>query len=141
MRVPRRIAVAIVAATLVAGALAGCSESDDSASGAAGADLSITFRDPDAGGADRVWTLGCAPASGDLPDPAAACERLAGLGSEAWAPVPGDVACAEIFGGPQTLSVEGRHDGADVAASFSRTNACEIARYDRIVTALGLGQL
>lgn len=86
---------------------------------------------------ERRWTLECGPASGDLPNAESACERLAAL-EDPWAPVPADVACAEIFAGPQTVAVTGSFDGEAVDASFSRNNACETERFDRVATALGI---
>jgi hypothetical protein len=45
--------------------------------------------------------------------------------------VPADVACTEIYGGPATARVRGTLQGKPVDARFSRTNGCEIARWER----------
>jgi hypothetical protein len=85
---------------------------------------------PGAGPA-RVWTLACAPPAGTLPGRARACTRLARL-ARPFAPTPKDVACAEIYGGPQTAEVRGFFRGRRVRATFNRTNGCEIARWNRL---------
>ena len=78
------------------------------------------------------YTLSCAdPAVGDLPDPAAACATLRGL-TDPFAPPSGDVACTEIYGGPQTAQVTGRWAGADVDLALARTDGCQIAQWDRL---------
>jgi hypothetical protein len=46
-------------------------------------------------------------------------------------PVPADVACTEIYGGPATARVRGSLDGTPVDVRFERTNGCEIARWHR----------
>lgn len=62
------------------------------------------------------------------------CDRL---DPRAFAPVPGDVACTEIYGGPATGRVTGRVNGRPIDATFSRVNGCEIARWDRLEWLLG----
>jgi hypothetical protein len=52
-------------------------------------------------------------------------------------PVPGGVACTEIYGGPATARVVGVADGQEIDARFSRENGCEIARWDRLEPLLG----
>ena len=78
------------------------------------------------------YTLRCAdPAAGDLPDPAAACATLRGL-VDPFAPLAGDVACTEIYGGPQTARVTGRWAGAAVDLALARTDGCRIGQWDRL---------
>ena len=79
----------------------------------------------------HLWTLRC-PDGGSLPNPAEACERLADLGDEAFAPVPDGVGCTQIYGGPQVAEVRGTFEGEKVLARYNRTNGCEIARWDRV---------
>jgi hypothetical protein len=50
----------------------------------------------------------------------------------AFAPVPGDVVCTQIYGGPQQALVTGTLDGRKVRARFKRTNGCETARWQRL---------
>ena len=46
--------------------------------------------------------------------------------------MPKDVACTEIYGGPQEADVRGTFRGRPVDAHFSRTNGCEIERWDTV---------
>ena len=50
--------------------------------------------------------------------------------SKAFAPVNKRQVCTDIFGGPQTATIEGRVRGEVVSAKFSRQNGCEIARWN-----------
>jgi hypothetical protein len=79
----------------------------------------------------RVWTLRCVPVGGTLPRRAAACRRLAPLRSP-FAPTPKNVACTQIYGGPQEALVTGRFRGRPVHARFNRKDGCEIGRWDRV---------
>ena len=54
----------------------------------------------------------------------------------ASAPVPADVMCTEQYGGPQRARVTGTWHGRAVRASFTRTDGCQIARWDAIVPVL-----
>ena len=53
----------------------------------------------------KIWTLRC-PEGGTLPDAAEACSKLESL-DDPFAPVPKDVACTQIYGGPQEADVRG----------------------------------
>ena len=89
-------------------------------------------------GASRTLELTCDPPGGDHPDPAAACAALtAAGGAAAFAAPPRDETCTEIYGGPQVAFVEGTVDGQTVRARFSRTNGCEISRWDALGPLLG----
>jgi hypothetical protein len=79
----------------------------------------------------QVWRLRCGPAGGTLPRPGAACARLARL-ERPFAPVPKDMACTQIYGGPQVARVTGTFRGRRVWATFKRTDGCEIARWNRV---------
>jgi hypothetical protein len=79
--------------------------------------------------APREWRLHCDLAGGTHPAPEKACEQLFDL-ADPFAPTPGDAICAEVYGGPAVAEVEGLFRGESVDAKFSRTNACEIARWD-----------
>jgi hypothetical protein len=78
----------------------------------------------------KVWTLTC-PDRGTLPRPRRACERLAAI-KNPFAPVPKSAACTLVYGGPKVADVSGRFRGRRVSAHFSRTNGCEIARWNRV---------
>jgi hypothetical protein len=115
---------------LVALVSAGCG------SGTAGgtAMLTITVQDG-AGGAPRVWTLTCDPPGGDHPDPAAACAAI-DAAPRPFAPVPADMACTEIYGGPETATITGTWRGEPVDAAYRRTDGCEIARWTALAPVL-----
>ena len=100
------------------------------------AELTITVGD--GGGATSTSTLTCLPAGGDHPDPDAACAALAAAWPEAFEPPATDVACTEIYGGPETATVTGTIDGQSVNASFSRTDGCQIARWDALSALLAV---
>jgi subtilisin inhibitor-like len=77
------------------------------------------------------YTLRCAPAGGTLPHRAAACRNLLRLRAP-FAPAPKGTTCTQIYGGAQTALVTGRLRGKLVRARFSRTDGCEIARWNRV---------
>ena len=65
------------------------------------------------------------------PHSAAACRQLARLKAP-FAPTPQNVACAEIYGGPQKAVVVGRFRRRSVRATFNRRDGCEIERWNRV---------
>jgi hypothetical protein len=115
---------------LVLLAATGCMSRDTSGDGESeptSLEISVT---PGGEAPTKVWTLRC-PDGGTLPDAAEACSKLLSL-DDPFAPVPKDVACTEIYGGPQMAEVHGTFRGRRVDASFSRTNGCEIERWDKV---------
>lgn len=105
------------------------------------ADASLTVVLDDGSGTTSTWTLTCAPdgtVGGDHPDGAAACAALAAL-ADPFAPVRKDMACTMVYGGPQTATVRGTWNGADVTATFDRTDGCRTARWDRVAPLLQPG--
>jgi hypothetical protein len=112
---------------------AGCGEDDEQAArpgGSAFAELTVTV-DRDGKGPDRARArrVTCAAA--------ADCPALAAVKAEELEPTPGDVACTELYGGPQTATVTGRLRGREIDARFSRVNGCEIARWQAATAILG----
>lgn len=114
-------------------ALAGCGEDDEAAAPAPTpaprlADLRISV-DPDGRGPEgaRTATVRCA-----APSESAACGAAARLRPRDLEPVPRDVACTQIFGGPERARVTGTLRGEPVDARFSRSNGCEIARWEAV---------
>ena len=93
-------------------------------------ELSIVI--DDGTGTKTTWTLTCDPAGGTHPDPDAACRALEAHGANALPPVRKDVACTQVYGGPQTATITGTWQGKPVRSSFSRINGCEISRWDRL---------
>jgi|SRR3990170_699035 len=122
----RTFVVVGIATVLCAGGLA-------LAATPASTSLRVTYWEDGANaGTVTTWTLRCSPARGTLPRPAVACRRLAASGVKLFAPLPKDIVCTEIYGGPQKARVVGTVAGARVWATFTRTNGCEIARWARI---------
>ena len=116
------------AAVLVAClALAACGEDEEEPAAPAGslADLTVTV-DPDGEGSRpaRRATIRCESA-----EDSAVCRVVAQVPPKAFEPTPGNVACTQQYGGPQTATVEGTLRGDPVSAEFSRVNGCEIARW------------
>ena len=79
----------------------------------------------------KTWRLRCGPAGGTLPRAATACRRLAAV-ERPFAPVPKDVGCTAIYGGPQVARVTGTFERRRVWATFKRTDGCEIGRWNRV---------
>jgi Subtilisin inhibitor-like len=77
------------------------------------------------------WTLRCGPAAGTLPRRQRACERLLAL-RQPFRGVPKGLACTEIYGGPEVAEVRGTLRGRRVLARFSRTDGCQIERWNRV---------
>jgi Subtilisin inhibitor-like len=81
-------------------------------------------------GRSRQWKLYCERAGGTLPAPERACQKLFAL-EDPFAVTPPDAACTKIYGGPAVAKIEGLYQGETVNAEFSRTDGCEIARWNR----------
>jgi hypothetical protein len=86
-------------------------------------------------GPKKEYALTCFPAGGTVPQPEAACTALA-AGAVDFEPVPADAACTQIYGGPAVATVKGTVLGQPVDATFSRSNGCEIARWDKATALL-----
>jgi Subtilisin inhibitor-like len=126
--------VLVVAVTLLA---ASCGEGESDAEPAApetSVEVTLWPGGRDAGGMHRV-VLTCGPAGGTHPHSEEACAVLASE-EDALEPVPADVACTQIYGGPQEARVAGVVGGREIDASLSRTNGCEIDRWDRLAPLL-----
>ena len=124
----RPLGIFLVAAAVGA---AGCGDSEDASSGDAFADgdssLTVTLDPdgPDGPDEERTEDVSCEDGADDE-----VCQAVAGLDAEALAPVSSDTACTEIFGGPDTASLKGIIEGEDVDADLTRSNGCEIERFD-----------
>jgi hypothetical protein len=92
--------------------------------------LTVTYWEDGIGTGRITWTLRCNPARGTLPRPGRACLRLAEGGARLFAPLPKDVVCTEIYGGPQVARVIGVVQGKSIWATFQRRNGCEIGRWN-----------
>lgn len=111
---------------------------DDAQASMARYDLTVTFWPKGKDGPSRTASLTCDPNGGTHPDPGRACPAL-DAHPEALRPVPGDVACTEIYGGDQVAEVEGTGPGGErIRAILNRTNGCEIARWDALAPLIEL---
>ena len=81
---------------------------------------------------DAAWTLRCTPPRGTLAKPARACARLTAGGAALFAATPPKTACTEIYGGPQRARIVGTVGGRRVWTTVTRTNGCEIGRWQRL---------
>jgi hypothetical protein len=110
---------------------AGCGGGDDEDKPAAAlaADLTVKVRPKGPDGPANSRHIRCEQL-GPKAD-TAACQRLAGLSAAQLKPVPDNVACTEIYGGPGVARVRGELSGKPVDARFELTNGCEIERWDR----------
>ncbi len=86
----------------------------------------------DGTGAGVTTSLTCDPPGGDHPDPQGACGLLAD-GGAALRPVAPDAVCTQQYGGPQVAEISGTVAGEQVSATVTRTDGCEIARWDTLV--------
>jgi hypothetical protein len=125
------VRILVAAACLLALVAAGCGGGDDEDKPAAAlaADLTVTVRPKGPDGPATSRRIRCeelGPKAGT-----AACRQLAGLTPAQLKPVPANVACTEIYGGPATARVRGELNGKQVDARFELTNGCEIERWDR----------
>jgi hypothetical protein len=127
----------MVAAVLLTGCGTGPSDSakggtvnQPGTSPSAASELRITVRS-DQNVAPQTWTLRCDPPGGDHPDAAAACAAIA-KAERPFAATAKDQICTQIYGGPQTATIEGTWKGQPVKATYSRTDGCEIARWKKL---------
>jgi hypothetical protein len=103
------------------------------------AQLTVTL--DDGSGVRSTWTLTCQPPGGDHPDPGKACGVLGANGEKAFRPTPPDVACSQVYGGPQKALVRGTWRGRAVNAQFDLENGCEVARWNLLLGLLPPGGL
>jgi len=116
--------------------LAGCRAQNaqvDSPEPADSTHLTIVVTD---GSGDVTWILTCDPPGGDHPNPTGACTALA-RATRPFDPVPADMLCTQVWGGPETATIRGTWRGERVDASYNQTNGCEIARWNQIAAVLG----
>jgi hypothetical protein len=130
----------LAALALAAGLLAGCGEGGDAASSTAestapsatgGTELIVTL-DPDGQGGKppQQQVASCPGSGGDV------CDAVAALPPDPAAETPANAACTQIYGGPDTLVLEGQIDGEAVNARIGRSDGCEIDRFDRFMPLL-----
>jgi hypothetical protein len=127
--------VVIAAVCVLALPAAGCGGDDDEPEDrpALQADLVVTVRPDGPGSAAERRTIRCER----LGAGSRVCRGLAGLQPEQLDPVPPDVACTQVYGGPATARVRGELRGKSVDARFNRADGCQIERWDRNRVLLG----
>jgi hypothetical protein len=122
--------IAVLLTALVAAV--GCGAASSGTSAAPSTDLTVTvYPEGRAEGDSRRFTLRCAPAAGTMPRRAAACGRLADMPSP-FAPVRKDVACTQIYGGPQQAVIAGTFRGHRIWTLVKATDGCQIERAKRL---------
>jgi hypothetical protein len=127
-----RLATLMLALALAAG----CGEGDEQPAAPAPSgsltELTVTV-DPDGEGAKRPreTTVRC-----EAPEDSDVCRAIARLQPAAFEPTPGNVACTQQYGGPQTATVTGTLRGEPVDATFSLVNGCEISRWRDVAPVL-----
>jgi len=111
--------------------LAGCGDQEEAA--ARGTDVVVRL-DPDGPqGPKAAKELRLSCGEGDA---SGACRAARRLKPRDFGPVPDNVACTDIFGGPQTARITGTLRGERVSASFSRSDGCEINRWETVAPLL-----
>ena len=124
-------------------ALAGCGGEEEAGGGGSSSpgdpgpatELTVSV-DPDGDGPEPAKRARVSCAEGDRARVCAAASKLRPADFE---PAPDDVACTQLFGGPQTATVSGTLDGEAVEGRFARNDGCEIARWDKLAALLGEG--
>ena len=105
---------------------------EDALSGDASSSRLVVEQDQGDGSAPERWTVECGGrVSGDHPQAEAACEHLSGI-ENPFAPLPTDLLCTEVYGGPQTAHITGTWKGEPVDLRVSRRNGCEISQWDSL---------
>jgi Subtilisin inhibitor-like len=130
--VTRALALAVVLAA------ASCGEGSATEEPAAPAETSVEvtlWPNGRGAGPEHSALLECNPSGGTHDRPEEACAALAEQ-EDALDPVPGGVACTQIYGGPLEARVFGTVGGREVDVFFNRTNGCEIDRWDRLAPVL-----
>ena len=117
---------------LLTASLAACGS--DEATPSAGKDatlasLTVTVDDDGAkgAGAPRELELQC-----EEPTDSQACGAAAGVSAADVRPTSKDTACTMIYGGPEEATIKGTIRGAEIDASFKRTDGCEISRWEKV---------
>jgi hypothetical protein len=118
--------IAVLLACLTALGAVGCGGTDEQAAAPPPvADLTVTVdADGDGAAQPRSARVKCETA-----DASKACQAADRIKAKTFEPVPGDVACTQQYGGPQTATVKGTLHGETIDAKFSRVNGCEISRW------------
>lgn len=127
-----------LAAVLAATAASGCGDEESppppADAGATGETALTITVDPDGPGEQEAQSAEVTCDEDGAGDPA--CAALEGVTATDLGPTPPDVACTEIFGGPDEVRVSGTLNGEPVEERLTRANGCEIDRFDALVPTL-----
>ena len=125
----------ILVCCLAALALAGCGgeveAGDGSDPGTPAAATQLTVRvDADGDGAEpaRQARIVCEQEPGE----GGPCAAAAKLRPADFEPTPDDVACTQLYGGPETATISGTLEREQVDGRFARNDGCEIARWEKV---------
>ena len=121
-----RLALILAAVALVAG----CGEDDEPPAATPASSVADLTIEVEPGG--KTGTVQC--------DAEADCPDIAAVDPKVFEPTPGNVACTQQYGGPETATVKGTFKGEPVDAKFSRQNGCEIARWEDAAPLLEMAQ-
>ena len=126
--------------------MSGCSDSKSDDPKEFSASLRIEFRDRQNGEITETARIACpsgsicseleksASCADQQQDFSQPCDSKPYSGENSFVPVLSpdlpDQACTELYGGPQTVTVQGEINGKQVQLERTRTNGCEIAEYD-----------
>ena len=126
-----RLAPVLLAAAALLFAACGSDEPTTPATGGGSDELAnlVVTVDADGEGGETAKEL---QVSCKAPTDSDACGAAAGVSAADLAEPKGDVACTQIFGGPETATITGTLRGEPVDAKFSRTDGCEVARWDKL---------
>ena len=129
--------LARVAALLIVVVVAACGESDDAGQpDTPETSVEVTlWPEGRSAGQGQTAVLTCDPVGGSHPHAQEACAALESE-PDALEPVAGDVACTQIYGGPEEARIAGVVAGNAVDSMLSRINGCEIDRWDRLAPVL-----
>jgi outer membrane lipoprotein SlyB len=124
----RRLALPLLAAAL----LAGCGSDEPTPAAGGNGDLAqlvVTIDDDGARGSakPRELRLDCAK-----PTDSQACGAAAGVSAADVQKTRGDMACTQLYGGPEEATIKGTIRGNQIDTTFKRTDGCEISRWERV---------
>jgi hypothetical protein len=122
----RRSAPALLAAAAL---FAACGSDEPAKTTSSGlANLTVTLdNDGPKGAPAKELKLSC-----EKPTDSQACKTVSAITRDDLAPTPAGMACTQIFGGPETATITGTLRGSAVSARFSRSDGCEIQRWQRV---------
>jgi hypothetical protein len=135
--IPRRAAVALFASF----AIVACGSPETRPSGTTDSADTLRIEVKRTKGGDlQEATLTCGDepsATGFIDDARAACEAVAENRALLTEGPPDNIACTEIYGGPQEAAIVGAVGGDEVDVTVTRTDGCGIANWDALEALLG----